>query len=166
MHEQKNTLTLLLRLELVVVVVVTWDIWLQSLSRPDGRAQSVDLAGGVGGVTVQRLPVVEDGLGEGLSTSGGSEIGVETERLGDGQVCCEESAIALYSTVVTHPSWCTLGYRFSALTRRPVLVGRSDTSRHHPGQTLGQQSRPRTWAPGELAWRAAERRSRLVEQLG
>ena len=30
--------------------------------------------------------MVEDGLGEGLSTGGGSQVGVETERLGDGQV--------------------------------------------------------------------------------
>ena len=40
----------------------------------------------VSAVTVDRLPVVENGLGEGLSTGGGSEVGVETERLGDGQV--------------------------------------------------------------------------------
>jgi hypothetical protein len=30
--------------------------------------------------------VVEDGLGEGLSTGGGTEGSVETERLGDGEV--------------------------------------------------------------------------------
>lgn len=40
----------------------------------------------VSAVTVDRLPVVEHGLGEGLSTGGGSEVGVETERLGDGQI--------------------------------------------------------------------------------
>lgn len=74
------------RLKLVVEVVVSWDVLLETLSLSDTSGQVGDLAVLVGSVTRQERPVVKDGLREGLSTSGGSEIGVETERLGNGQV--------------------------------------------------------------------------------
>lgn len=37
-------------------------------------------------ILTEERPVVEDGLGEGLATGGGTEVGVEAERLGDGEV--------------------------------------------------------------------------------
>jgi hypothetical protein len=48
-------------------------------------------------------------LGEGLSTGSLSEIGVETEGLGDGEVGCL-LARGRIRVKRTHPSWCTLGY--------------------------------------------------------
>lgn len=61
------------------------------LPRSDLDGQSTDLAVLVGGVTVKGRPVVKDGLGEGLSTGSLSQVGVEAERLGDGQVGCSVS---------------------------------------------------------------------------
>lgn len=54
------------------------------LPRSDLDGQSTDLGVLVGGVTVKRSPMVEDSLGEGLSTGSLSQVGVETEGLGDG----------------------------------------------------------------------------------
>ena len=67
----------------------------------NGKTLTSDLACGVSGITVQWCPMVKDlinqpstrshekrtySLGEGLSTGSLSEIGVETEGLGDGEV--------------------------------------------------------------------------------
>lgn len=77
-----------------------WE-FLEFVKCDDGKTLTSDLACGVSGITVQWCPMVEDlynqlkyemknnetySLGEGLSTGSLSEIGVETERLGDGEV--------------------------------------------------------------------------------
>ena len=50
-------------------------------------------------------------LGEGLSTGSLSEIGVESERLGDGEVGW---LLVKEHHNWTHPSWCTWGYLVAA----------------------------------------------------
>lgn len=82
-----NSLTQLNRLQLVVVVGVVRNLLLDTLALAHIGNDSTGLGSGVdGGTTRENLPMVEDGLGESLSTSVGTEIGSETERLVDGQV--------------------------------------------------------------------------------
>jgi hypothetical protein len=75
------------RLELVVVVVVSGNLGLETLALAHVLG---DLTGEGGSVerrtTGEDLPMVEDQLGEGLTGGGGTEIGVETEGLLDGKV--------------------------------------------------------------------------------
>lgn len=73
--------------------------------------------------------MVEDGLGEGLATGGLSKVGVEAERLGDGEVgYISAQAFGEESMVQrgyqTHPSWCTEEYPGAARQRTPDHVGR------------------------------------------
>jgi hypothetical protein len=97
----------------------------------DGKTLTSDLARGVSGITVQWCPMVKDlynqlrvrnkekrtySLGEGLSTGSLSEIGVETEGLGDGEVGWLLARVKI-RVKRTHPSWCTLGYLVAARQR-------------------------------------------------
>lgn len=75
------------RLQLVVVVLDTRNVLLDTLALSHGGNDLADLAGRVERRTTgEDLPVVEDGLGESLSGGGLSEISVETERLENGEV--------------------------------------------------------------------------------
>ena len=75
------------RLKLVVVVGVVGHGGLETLADTGGLDDLAGHRGGVeGGTTAHDLPVVEQHGGESLARGGGTEIGVETERLGDGQV--------------------------------------------------------------------------------
>lgn len=77
-------------LQLVVEVLVARDGLLETLALTHGLDDLTNNAGGVKGATTgQNLPVVKHQLWEGLATGGGTEIGVESERLGDGQVCLD-----------------------------------------------------------------------------
>lgn len=75
------------RLQLVVVVLDTGHFDLETLALAHLGDDGSDLGGVVEGrATGQSLPMVEDGLGEGLSGSGLAQIGVEAERLQNGEV--------------------------------------------------------------------------------
>lgn len=74
-------------LKLVVVVLVTGNLRLETLALTHLVDDGTGHGGGVGdGTAGQDLPVVEHHLGEGLTRGGGAEVGVETERLLDGKV--------------------------------------------------------------------------------
>lgn len=74
-------------LQLVIVVVNTWHLNLDTLAFPHFLDNLTGLAGGVKRIsTGEDLPMIEDGLREGLTSSSGTEIGSETEGLVDGQV--------------------------------------------------------------------------------
>ncbi|TLD26845.1 hypothetical protein PspLS_04985 [Pyricularia sp. CBS 133598] len=63
------------------------NLGLETLALPGVLDDGTSLGGGVEGrATLEDLPVVEDGLGEGLSRGTLAQIGVETERLHDGEV--------------------------------------------------------------------------------
>lgn len=63
------------------------ETYLETLPGSDSLDEGLQLGVLLDGGTVHQRPVIEDGLGEGLTTGGGSEIGVETEGFGNGQVC-------------------------------------------------------------------------------
>lgn len=68
-------------------VVDTGNLNLETLALAHSRNDIADLGSGVQrGPTGEDLPVVEDGLGESLTGGTSTEIGVETERLHDGEV--------------------------------------------------------------------------------
>lgn len=68
-------------------VFVTGNDLLETLALAHLLDDLTGLAGGVEGRTAgEDAPVIEDGLGEGLATGSGAEIGRETEGLVDGQV--------------------------------------------------------------------------------
>lgn len=68
-------------------VLDTGNLGLETLALPGVLDDGTGLGGGVEGrTTLQNLPVVEDGLGEGLARGTLAQIGVETERLHDGKV--------------------------------------------------------------------------------
>jgi len=73
-------------LELVVVGIEWRNFWLETLASTDLDDQLLNFASLVDGRAGHDLPVVEDGLGEGLPTSLRAELSVETERLGDGEI--------------------------------------------------------------------------------
>lgn len=115
----------------------------------------------------QQGPVIENGLGERLSTGRGTQIGVETEGLRDGEVRLHgvhggTRALLRREDVTTTDV--EDGLRESTRIQNQLLEG--DSRRYHPGPTRGPQSRPRTWAPGDPAWRGAGRRSRHDERWG
>lgn len=85
-HHNKDTKQGGPRLELVVVLVELGNSGLESLPGSDGGGKGLELGSLLDGGTRHERPVVEARLRESLSTSGGSEIGVESERLGDGKV--------------------------------------------------------------------------------
>lgn len=75
------------RLQFVVVVLVTWDNLLETLALTHLLDDLTWLASWVeDGSSWKNLPMVEDGLWEGLSSGTLTEIGGETERLVDWQV--------------------------------------------------------------------------------
>lgn len=75
------------RLQLIVVVIDTGHLDLETLALSHGGDNLADLAGAVERrATGQNLPVIEDGLGEGLSRSSLAQISVEAEGLQDGEV--------------------------------------------------------------------------------
>lgn len=112
------------------------------------------------------------GLRERLTTSSSSEISVETEGLGNGQVSLEcvhgGTRSLLGGEDVTSSDVKTRLSIDVSIDRtrdnRQILIW--NVRKHHPGQTRERQSRPRTWALGRREWRGAERRSRLVERWG
>jgi hypothetical protein len=68
-------------------VVISRNLFLETLALTGLGNDLTRLGGGVKGRTTgEDSPVIEDRLREGLSTSGGTEISVETERLVDGHV--------------------------------------------------------------------------------
>lgn len=74
-------------LKFVVVVLNTWNLNLDTLTLPHLLDNLTGFGSPVKNRTTRKNgPVVKDGLGEGLSTSVGTEIGSETERLVDGKV--------------------------------------------------------------------------------
>jgi len=74
-------------LELVVVVLVTGNLGLETLALAHLEGDLTGHGGAIEGRTTgEDLPMVEDQLGEGLTGGGGTEIGVETEGLLDGKV--------------------------------------------------------------------------------
>ena len=67
-------------LELVVVVLVAGNLDLETLALAHLLDDLTGLGGGVERRTAgEDAPVIEDGLGEGLATGSGAEIGGETE---------------------------------------------------------------------------------------
>src|SRR4051812_6422852 len=71
-------------------VFVAGDDLLETLALAHLGDDLTGLGGGVQRRTArQDSPVVEDGLGEGLTTGGGAQIGGETEGLVDGQVSAD-----------------------------------------------------------------------------
>lgn len=74
-------------LQLVVVVLVAGNDLLETLALTHLLDDLTGLSGGIKRrSTGKDVPVIEDGLGEGLTTGGGAEIGRETEGLVDGEV--------------------------------------------------------------------------------
>jgi len=72
---------------MVTYVLNTWNLNLDTLTLPHFLDNVTRLGAGVKRrSTGKDLPMVEDGLREGLATSSGTEIGGETEGLVDGQV--------------------------------------------------------------------------------
>lgn len=75
------------RLQLVVVVCVVGKLDLDTLALAGLEDEATNLGSGIEGrATGENLPVVEDGLREGLARGGLAQIGVETERLQNGEV--------------------------------------------------------------------------------
>ena len=84
----RDIFDVLLLLQLVEVRREVGQSLLESLPLLGVLANLVGLrvAGGVQGVALHLLPVVEHALGEGLAAGVGAEVGREAERLVDGQV--------------------------------------------------------------------------------
>lgn len=77
---------LLLCLQLVIVLLVTWNLWFETSTLSLLLDNGTWLRGWVGWVTAQHAPVVKDQLWESLTTSGLSQLTGETERLVNWQV--------------------------------------------------------------------------------
>lgn len=76
-------------LELVEEAVEGGDGGVEALALPDAEHHVVDLGAGLQGVAAERLPVVEDTLGEGLAARVGAQVGREAEGLEHRQVGLE-----------------------------------------------------------------------------
>jgi len=73
-------------LQLVDEVAKVGDLGLETLTLADGLDGDVGLRARGEGIGGELLPMVEDALREGLTTSAGAEISGEAERFGDGEV--------------------------------------------------------------------------------
>jgi hypothetical protein len=81
---------LVICLQLVQEVIQGWDAFLQALAFARIGDDLAGLGGSIEGVTRKNLPMVEDALWESLSGCVTAQIGGETERLVDRQVCLDD----------------------------------------------------------------------------
>ena len=87
-------------LQLVVVLFVTWNLWLLTSTLSLSLDNSTWLRGWVGWVTGQDSPMVEDHLRESLTTSSLSQLTGETERLVDRHVSLDGKQWSTWSLLL------------------------------------------------------------------